>query len=116
MTDLVDMMQSARPLARTSDPITSHHAAAQAVGLAASDCADIYGALRLSRKPMAAEEISDMLGWGNHVRVNRRLKELAEPLTDEYGALIRRALIERTEERHTNRSGRQAFKYRVRQQ
>lgn len=111
MTDLIDLMLS--PRARNSDPITSHEAGAHSRSFSSSDRADIYGAMRLSKRPLAAEEISDLLGWDDHVRVNRRLKELAECVTDEYGALVRGALIAPTEELHTNKSGRKARRYRV---
>ena len=112
--DLIDLMT--RPNFRKSDPETSRAAAERA--LIAGDEADIYACLRLSGVPLAAEEISDRLGWqdhGGHVRVNRRLSRMCDCVTDEYGALLRTALIERTEEKHVNRSGRAAFKYKIRQ-
>lgn len=98
----IDLFESARPLARRLDPITSHEAARKAVRLAETDEADIVRTLRRERTALAAEQISDILGWGDHVRVNRRLS-----------AIVAQGLIERTEEQHRNRSGRAAFKYRA---
>lgn len=114
--DLIDLMT--RPNFCRCDPETSREAGERALSFSATDEADIYACLRLSGVPLAAEEISDRLGWqdhGGHVRVNRRLARMCDCVTDEYGALIRAALIERTEVKHVNRSGRAAFKYRVRQ-
>ena len=97
-----DLFES-RPLARRSDPVTSHEAARKAIRLAETDEADIVRTLRRERIPLAAEQISDILGWDDHVRVNRRLS-----------AIVEQGLIVLTDERHMNRSGRSAFKYRAR--
>lgn len=100
---------------RASDPDTSRSAGEGANRFRGADQEQIFQALQRAGRPLAAEEISDRLRWDNHVRVNRRLAELAAPVIDEFGALVRPALIERTEQKHTNRSGRQAYRYQVRQ-
>ena len=99
----IDLFESVRHLARRSDPVTSHEAAQKAVRLAETDEADIVRTLRREGIPLAAEQISDILGWDDHVRVNRRLS-----------AIVEQGLIFLTEERHKNRSWRSAFKYRAR--
>lgn len=113
--DLFQYAETARRNARRTDPDTSHEAGAAANDFKGDDQEQIFQALQVSGKPMAAEEISDALGWGDHVRVNRRLPELAAPVYGDFGVTIRGALIERTEEKHVNRSGRKAYRYRVRQ-
>lgn len=87
---------------RRNDPATSREAGERATEFIDGDHADILKALRQLAVPLAAEQISDHLKWSDHVRVNRRLKELE-----------RADRIERTEQRHTNRSGRSAFKYQL---
>jgi len=88
---------------RRTDPITSREAGEHATQFRAGDHKMILGALgRAAPQPLSAEQISDFLHWRDHVRVNRRL-----------GELERAGQIQRTQERHTNRSGRSAFKYRV---
>lgn len=88
--------------ARATDPATSKEAGSLARSLAQADQRSIVRALTEAGRAMAAEEISDHLGWGDHVRCNRRLSELVDL-----------AEIERTDERHQNRSGRHAFRYRI---
>lgn len=87
---------------RHTDPITSRDAGRAAQKFRTGDQSEILRALR--RRPMAAEEISDFLGWNDSVRVCRRLAEM-----------IRADLIERTADKHTNRNGRGAFRHRVKQ-
>ncbi len=89
-----------RPNYRRTDPVTSREAGNAARKFIKGDHAEILRALR--RRPMACEEISDFLGWNDHVRANRRMSEMERDGT-----------IARTVERHTNRSGRQAFRYRL---
>jgi helix-turn-helix protein len=83
-----------------SDPVTSKEAGIAARSFIKSDQSEILRALEAG--PMACEEISNFLGWGDHVRANRRMKEL-----------VRAGLIERSNEKHINRSGCGAFKYRL---
>lgn len=85
---------------RRSDPVTSKEAGERATKFRSGDHEEILRALR--RRPMAAEEIAAFVGWQDHVKANRRLSELE-----------RAGLIVRTDEQHTNRSGRQAFRYRI---
>jgi predicted ArsR family transcriptional regulator len=98
VTDLFDYEKAAR----RHDPATSKEAAQRAHDLAARHHAAIMGALNASAAPLAAEQIGDKIGI-DHVAVNRRLTELE-----------RAEMIERTHERHKNRSGRSAVKYRPR--
>lgn len=88
---------------RASDPITSKESGRAAQKFISGDQAEILKALR--RRPMAAEEISDFLGWNDSVRVCRRLADM-----------IRAELIERTADKHTNRNGRGALRHRLKQQ
>lgn len=91
------------PRARITDPVTSHQAAASARDLAATHDRIILEVLRRRARPMAAEEISDALaGAVSALQVARRT-----------ACLERAGLIERTEELHTNRSGRQAHRWRA---
>lgn len=99
--DLLDLME--RPLARRSDPQTSRNAAKDAGRFSRGDCLAILETLRASAVPLAAEQISDALGWGNHVRVNRRLASLVD------ASLIAPC----DDDLHINRSGSKARKYRV---
>lgn len=63
---------------RSSDPCTSIAAGEAALCFASTDQALIYGVLKRFARPLAAEQISDELGWNDHVRVNRRLSELRD--------------------------------------
>lgn len=85
---------------RTTDPITSRDAGREARKFATGDQAEILRALR--RRPMAGEEVSDFLGWNDSVRVCRRFAEM-----------IRADMIERTADKYKNRSGREAFRHRI---
>ena len=86
---------------RKSDPITSREAGEAATRFRSGDHAQILSALS-DGFPRAAEEVSIRLGWDDHVRVNRR-----------FGELERAGLVERTEFKHINRSGRAAFRYKI---
>lgn len=85
---------------RHSDPITSKEAGIAARSFTKTDQAEILRAL--ASRPMAAEEVSDFLGWNDSVRVCRRFAEM-----------IRAGLIERTAIKHINRNGRSAFRHRL---
>jgi hypothetical protein len=99
---------------RVSDPITSRDAGRAAHKFTAEHHQIILSVLRHAGRPLAAEQISDAIGFGfnrgkyslllDYVAVGKRTNELIEA-----------GLIERTAERHTNRSGRSAFKLRIRQ-
>lgn len=104
-----DMIQMAADLplfaygkARRSDPRTSHEAAKDAT-FAKKHCEEIYAAMRLAGRPLAAKEIADLLGMPTHHPVNRRLSELVD------GGLIEVANCPR----FINPSGRTAQRYRV---
>ena len=83
-------------LARRIDPATSHEAAERAADALSGQHADIAEVLRVFGRPMASEEIEDVLGYP----VWRRMNELAK-----------RGVIARTSETHRNRSGRNAYRY-----
>lgn len=89
---------------RRTDPPTSPEAAIKTVvrNVKSDHHALILSALKRAGRPMAAEEIADATPIGDHVAVNRRLPEL-----------VREGLIERTTERHKNRSGSSAYRYRM---
>lgn len=95
-----DLLEWARTHARRSDPGTSHEAARRSRGLAARQHALILACMS-DGVWRAAEQIGDAIGL-DHVSVNRRLPEL-----------VAQAKLEPTEERHRNRSGRLAVRYRV---
>ena len=87
-------------LARRKDPETSHQAANAAKGLRAAHSERILELLR-SGHVLAAEQLADGLAL-SPVQVNRRLAELEDS-----------GLIERTDQRHRNRSGRMAVRWRA---
>jgi len=114
MTDLFSYEPKA-PNYRPSDPITSRDAGRSAHSFTAEHHTVILNTLRRAGRPMSAEEISDALTFEfvrgkasmalDYVAVGKRTKELIEA-----------GLIERTAEQHTNRSGRKAFRLRVKRQ
>lgn len=65
---------------------------------------EIYMVLKQAASPMSAEQIASVLGWVNHVPVNRRLSELE-----------RVGMIKVVDSNHRNRSGRSAQRYAVEQ-
>lgn len=88
---------------RRDDPDTSRDAAVTAAGtVRARHQALIVSVLKSVGRPLAAEEIADRGGFESHVPVNRRLPEL-----------VRDGLVERTDEKHRNRSGSEAYRYRA---
>lgn len=106
---------AARPNYRPSDPITSRDAGRSAHKFSAEHHQIILSVLRRAGQPLAAEQISDAIGFGfqrgtyslviDTIQVCKRLAELLDG-----GA------IERTAEQHKNRSGRKAFKLRIKRQ
>ena len=115
MTDLFQYADS-RPLNyRPSDPITSRDAGRSAHKFTAEHHQIILSVLRRAGQPLAAEQISDAIGFGfqrgtyslviDTIQVCKRLAELLDG-----GA------IERTAEQHKNRSGRCAFRVRIKRQ
>lgn len=97
MTDLFTI----GPRARTADPSTSHEAAARAEKFLGAHHKSILAEMGRVGVPLAAEQIGDAIGI-THVQVNRRLSELRDLNK-----------VERTEEKHKNRSGSKAYKYRL---
>ncbi len=98
MDDLLTIGQRSR----TADPATSHEAGAAAEKFLGAHHEAILNVMLEARRPMAAQEISDVLGWKSHHAVNRRLPEPRD-----------RNLIVRTTLRYINASGRGAFQYKL---
>lgn len=63
---------------RSTDPHTSMEAGVAADRFKSEHHALILVVLKSSSSPLAAEQISDELGWNDHVRVCRRLSELRD--------------------------------------
>ena len=82
-------------LARTNDPVTSHEAGDSMARSIPAQHKAIMNVMS-DGKRRAAEEIEDVLGYP----VWRRLSEL-----------VSSGLLARTDEKHTNKSGRKAFRY-----
>lgn len=74
------------PLARTTDPITSHQAAAK-TDFKARHIAKIYAALK-EKGPMTKDEIADSTGL-DHVAVARRMAAMEDK------GLVRRTILTR---------------------
>lgn len=103
MTDLFEYADT-RMMYRRTDPDTSRAAAEDAVeSITARHRAMIMATLRRAGiGALAAEQIADLAGFESHVAVNRRLPEL-----------VRAGVIERTSEKHINRSGSSAYRYKI---
>jgi predicted transcriptional regulator len=87
-----------RLAARQTDVDTSHDAAESMQFKVGKQHNAVLTELMVSYSPMAAEQIEQLCGYP----VWRRMSELE-----------RAGLIERTDEKHKNRSGRMAYKYRL---
>jgi predicted transcriptional regulator len=101
MDDIVDLFDP-RLAARQTDVDTSHDAAESMIGVAGKQHQAILNAMMRFYRPMAAEEIADQIDGLDQIAINRRLPELQ-----------RAGKIERTEEKYLNRSGRNAYRYRL---
>lgn len=73
-TTLPGQLDLLRPLARTTDPDTSHEAAESAVESAHTDRTKALALLRV-RGPMTPYEVNALCGW-DYPRANRRMSEL----------------------------------------
>ena len=112
--DLFSYADSQPPNYRPTDPITSRDAGRSVDKLAGEHHQIILAVLRHAGRPLAAEQIADAIGFGftrgkyalclDYVAVGKRANELIEA-----------GLIERTAEQHTNRTGRKAFRLRIKQ-
>src|SRR5690242_1561205 len=112
MTDLFSFADSHPPNYRARDPITSRDAGRSAHKFSAEHHQAILTVLRRTGRPMAPEEISDALNFLyargfvsialDTVQTCKRVAELKDG-----GEVIR------TAEQHTNRSGRKAFRIRL---
>lgn len=107
MTDQLDLIpppvpwwKATTPVARNTDPDTSHEAAESMQDAAGKQQAAILEALR-DNGPMNHSQLDKSLGWPAHTS-NRRLPELR-----------RLGLVERTGATTLTASGRRAYEYRV---
>lgn len=100
MTDLFTWQPSA-PNYRPTDPKTSRDAGRAAHSFTADHHRSIIDAMARIGKPLAAEEVADLTTL-DKVQVCKRFAEME-----------RKSLIERTTDRYLNRSGRHAFRYRI---
>ena len=96
----VPWWKATTPVARNTDPPTSHEAADSMVDAAGAQQSAILDALR-SWGPMNHSQLDDFLGYPAHTS-NRRLPELR-----------RMGLVERTGAKTLTSSGRQAYVYRI---
>lgn len=87
---------------RETDPATSRESAARVKEFQTEHHAAILHALSVFVEPLAAEQISDVLGDLDKVQVGKRMSELE-----------RAGLVVLTSERHVNRSGRGGLRYRL---
>lgn len=90
-----------RPNYRKSDPVTSRDAGRSADKFRSEHHAAILRALSDAGCALACEQIEDRTSL-DYVQVGKRMKEL-----------VTLGKIERTAEKHVNRSGRSAFRYRL---
>jgi response regulator of citrate/malate metabolism len=104
---MTDLFQYAAQLQnwRRSDPPTSKAAGLSVTKFSSEHHAAILRALREADHPLSAEEVSDRVGTIDKVQACKRFSELE-----------RAGLIEKTVLQYTNRSGRRAFRYRIRRQ
>ena len=112
MIDLFSYADSRPPNCRPTDPITSRDAGRSVDKFAGEHHQIILAVLRHAGRPLAAEQISDAIGFGftrgkyalclDKVQTCKRLAELIEG-----GA------VERTAELHVNRSGRKSHRVRL---
>src|SRR6185312_5642128 len=113
MTDLFSYEPKA-PNYRPSDPITSRDAGRSADKFTAEHHQAILNVLRRAGRPMACEEISQAMAF-DYARGKASVSLDAVACGKRSIDLIRAGLVERTAEVHINKSGRSAFKLRIKQ-
>lgn len=111
MTDLFSY-EPRPPNYRPSDPITSRDAGRSAHSFTAEHHQAILNVLRRAGRPMACEEISDAMAF-DHARGKASIALDYVACGKRSIELIRAGLIERTAQTHTNKSGRSAFRLRI---
>lgn len=113
MTPDLFTFAAAHPNYRASDPITSRDAGRSAHKFTADHHQAILTVLRRTGRPMAPEEISDALNFlyaRGFVSIALDTVQTCKRVAE----LIDGGEVERTAEQHTNRSGRKAFRIRLR--
>lgn len=104
-----------KPNYRVSDPITSRDAGRSAHDFSVAHHQAILAVLRRAGRPMAPEEISDALNFlyaRGFVSVALDTVQTCKRVAE----LIDGGEVFRTAEQHTNRSGRKAFRIRIKRQ
>ena len=71
-------MAQAKLRARSTDPVTSHVAASEAVRFAGSHSAQIVAILRETQGALTCHEIADRSTSLSYARVHKRMRELAD--------------------------------------
>jgi len=104
-----------KPNYRASDPITSRDAGRSARDFSAAHHQAILAVLRRAGRPMAPEEISDALNF-QYARGFVSVALDTVQVCKRVASLIEGDAVERTAEQHTNRSGRKAFRIRIKRQ
>jgi hypothetical protein len=113
--DLFAFADSRPPNYRPSDPKTSRDAGRSAHSFTAEHHQAILNVLRRAGRPMACEEIAQAMAF-DYARGKASIALDAVACGKRSVELIRAGLIERTAETHINKSGRSAFKLRIRRQ
>ena|SRR6185312_10152787 len=113
MTDLFSY-EPRPPNYRPSDPITSRDAGRSAHSFTAEHHQAILNVLRRAGRPMACEEIAQAMAF-DYERGKASIALDMVACGKRSLELIRAGLIERTAETHVNKSGRSAFRLRIKQ-
>lgn len=114
MTDLFSYEPKA-PNYRPSDPKTSRDAGRSAHSFTADHHQAILNVLRRAGRPMACEEIAQAMAF-DYERGKASIALDMVACGKRSLELIRAGLIERTAETHVNKSGRSAFRLRIKRQ
>lgn len=113
--DLFSYQPNKAPNYRPSDPKTSRDAGRSTQKFTADHHLAILAVLRRAGRPMACEEIAQAMAF-DYARGKVAVQLDAVAIGKRSKEMIEAGLIERTAERHTNRSGRSAFRLRIKRQ